>query len=137
MVPRPSRGRRLPVHVVPAAITILALGLLAACVPATTLPEDCDAAAVTRQATLVEERLEPASIEVCRGQTVVIELAVERDAVLHIHGFDEELPAREVRSGEDLSLEFSASRAGQFPIEIHTTDGPAEAQVGTLVVHER
>jgi hypothetical protein len=41
-----------------------------------------------------------------------------------------------VRSGENLSLTFAASRAGQFPIEIHTTDGPAEAQVGTLVVHE-
>jgi hypothetical protein len=73
---------------------------------------------------------------VCRGQEVTIRVTVERDAVFHLHGYDEELPAREVRAGEDVTLTFAATRAGQFPIEIHTTDGPAEAQVGTLVVHE-
>ena len=121
-----------------ALLSILAAGglLLAGCVPGTDLPETCDDESVTIQATLVEERLEPSTLEVCRGQEVTIELTVERDAVFHLHGYDEELPAREVRSGENLSLTFAASRAGQFPIEIHTTDGPAEAQVGTLVVHE-
>ena len=106
------------------------------CVPGTELPDTCDDASVSIAATLVEERLEPATLEVCRGQQVTIDLSVERDAVFHLHGYDEELPALEVRAGEDVTLEFEASRAGQFPIEIHTTDGPAEAQVGTLVVHE-
>ena len=121
-----------------ALLSILAAGglLLAGCIPGTDLPETCDDASVTIQATLVEERLEPSTLEACRGQEVTIELTVERDAVFHLHGYDEELPAREVRSGENLSLTFAASRAGQFPVEIHTTDGPAEAQVGTLVVHE-
>jgi hypothetical protein len=109
--------------------------LLAACVPATNLPDTCDDEAVTLRATLVEERLEPPTLEVCRDQQVTIELTVERDAVLHVHGYDEELPARDVRAGEEVTLEFAASRAGQFPIEIHTAD-LAEAQAGTLIVHE-
>ncbi|HEY7332384.1 MAG TPA: hypothetical protein VH859_05420 [Candidatus Limnocylindria bacterium] len=116
---------------------LLAGGLtLAACVPATDLPETCDEASVTIPATLVEERLEPSTLEVCRGQQVTIDLTVERDAIFHLHGYDEEVPAQEVRAGGDVSITFEASRAGQFPIEIHTTDGPAAAQVGTLVVHE-
>jgi hypothetical protein len=131
-MPRP-RGSRLP-SLFLALVTALALG---ACVPASDLPEACDTETVTLQATLVEERLDPATLEVCRGQAVTIELNVERDAVFHVHGYDEELPAREVNAGEDVTLTFQASRAGQFPIEIHTTDGPAEAQAGTLIVHER
>lgn len=121
-----------------ALLSIAAAGgiLLAGCVPDTDLPETCDDASVTFQATLVEERLEPSTLEACRGQQVTIQLRVERDAIFHLHGYDAELPAREVRTGEDVALTFEASRAGQFPIEIHTTDGPGEAEVGTLVVHE-
>ena len=118
------------------AIQIAIALVLAGCVPSANLPENCDADAVTIQATLVEERLEPSSLEVCRGQQVTMELTVERDAVFHLHGYDEEVPARQVTAGEDLTLEFEASRAGQFPIAIHTTDGPAEATVGTFIVHE-
>lgn len=119
----------------PAILIAVAL-VVAGCVPSADLPESCDADAVTLQARLVEERLEPSSLEVCRGQQVTIELTVERDAVFHLHGYDAEVPARQVTAGEDLTLEFEASRAGQFPIAIHTTDGPAEATVGTFVVHE-
>ncbi len=110
--------------------------VLAGCVPGTDLPDTCDDESVTIAATLVEERLEPSTLEVCRGQQVTIDLTVERDAIFHLHGYDAELPAQEVRAGEDVPLSFEAARPGQFPIEIHTTDGPAEAQVGTLVVHE-
>lgn len=118
---------------------VLALGVLllvAACVPASDLPADCDEREVTREATLVELRLEPATLEVCRGQEVSLVLTVERDAVLHIHGYDAEAPAQQVLAGETRTIAFEAVRAGQFPIAIHTTDGPAEADVGTLTVHE-
>ncbi|MGH2454867.1 MAG: hypothetical protein ACRDHD_01210 [Candidatus Limnocylindria bacterium] len=119
-----------------AAALIVAAGALAACVPQTSLPDDCDAAAVSRQATLVEERMEPAALEVCRDQEVTITFTIQRDAVLHIHGYDDQAPAREVRSGETVELTLDTVRSGQFPIAIHTTDGPAEATAGTLVVHE-
>lgn len=128
-----TRGGRLA-SLLLAGATALSL---TACVPGTDLPASCDAETVTLQATLVEERLEPATLEVCRGQDVTIELSVERDAVLHVHGYDAELPAQQVNAGEGVTLSFEASRAGQFPIEIHTTDGPRDAEVGTLVVHER
>ena len=110
--------------------------LLVACVPSTVLPEDCDAPDVTRGSTLTGEQLEPATIEVCRDQQVTLEVEVERDGILHLHGYDDQTPAVEVRAGETTELAFTAVRAGQFPIALHTTDGPAEATVGTLIVHE-
>ncbi len=131
MLPPPGRYRAVPL-----ALALL-LGVAVACVPTAEVPDDCGAAAVMRPATLVEERLEPATLEVCRGQGVTIQLAVERNAVFHLHGYDAELSAQQVRAGEDVTLTFEAVRAGQFPMAIHTTDGPAEATVGTLVVHER
>jgi hypothetical protein len=133
---RPDRRRRAPRIARPFLVPLLVAMVAAGCVPASNLPESCDDDAVTLQATLVEERLEPSSLEVCRGPQVTIELSVERDATFPIHGYDEEVPARQVIAGEDVTLEFEAARAGQFPIAIHTTDGPAEATVGTLIVHE-
>lgn len=119
-----------------AALLLPALLLgLAACVAAGNVPDDCGAAAVTRTATLVEERLEPATLEACRGQEVTVEVVVERDAILHIHGYDAEAPAQPVEAGETVTIAFEAVRAGQFPIAIHAID-LAETTVGTLVVHE-
>lgn len=129
---RPSARLRA----IPSIACAIAFAALAACVPAADLPADCDAAAVTRAATLVEERLEPATLEVCRDQEVTIELTVERDATFHLHGYDAEVPARQVTAGEMVTLTFDAARSGQFPIAIHTVDGPAEATVGTFIVHE-
>lgn len=117
-----------------AAITLVAA---AGCVPGTTLPEDCDAAAVSLTATLAGESLDPSTLEVCRDQEVTIEFEIERDAVLHLHGYDDQVSAQEVTAGQTVTFTFDAVRAGQFPIEIHTHDGPAEATVGTLIVHER
>jgi hypothetical protein len=44
--------------------------------------------------------------------------------------------ATEVQAGETLDLELTAVRSGQFPIALHTEDGPAEVTVGILIVHE-
>ena len=115
---------------------LLALLCLAACVPAGNVPDDCGEAAVVREATLVERRLEPATLEACRDQEVTIELVVQQDAIFHIHGYDAEAPAQSVEAGKTVTIAFEAVRAGQFKIAIHTSDGPAEATVGTLVVHE-
>lgn len=110
--------------------------LLAACVPAVNLPEDCDAASVTRQATLADNKLDPATIEVCRDQHVTIEYTIEQDGVLHMHGYDDQVDATEVHAGDVIDLELDAKRAGQFPIEMHSAED-AEAEVGTFIVHER
>ncbi|HEX6139011.1 MAG TPA: hypothetical protein VF013_00940 [Candidatus Limnocylindria bacterium] len=110
--------------------------LLAACVPAVNLPDDCDDAAVTRQATLADNKLDPATIEVCRDQHVTIEYTIEQDGVLHMHGYDDQVDATEVHAGDVIELEFDATHPGQFPIEVHTTED-AEADAGTFIVHER
>lgn len=109
---------------------------LAACVPATTLPDDCSDPAVSRDVTLSGETLDPATIEVCRGQQVTIELTAETDAEVHFHGYDDQVPEQGVSAGQTLSLTFDASQPGNFPIEIHPADGSDEVEAGTLVVNE-
>lgn len=109
---------------------------LAACVPAASLPATCHDPSVHFAATLVDERLVPATFDVCRGQQVTITFTIQRDGILHLHGYDDLLQAREVRAGQTVDFKFTAAHAGQFPIALHTTNGPAEATVGTLIVNE-
>jgi hypothetical protein len=128
-VSRPGRvGGAIPIALLTA--------VLAACVPSTNLPTTCHDPSVAFAATLVEERLEPATFDVCRGQQVTITFTIQRDGILHLHGYDDLLPAREVRAGQTVDFAFEAVHAGQFPIAVHTTDGPADATVGTLIVNE-
>ena len=61
---------------------------------------------------------------------------IERDGVLHLHGYDDQVSATEVRAGQETVFEFEAVRSGVFPIALHTLDGPAEVPVGSLIVHE-
>jgi len=106
-----------------------------ACVEEAQLPADCDAGAVQRQATLAADRLDPEAIDVCRDQHVTLDVAVEQDGVLHLHGYDEEAPATAVHAGDSLRLAFTAVRSGQFPIELHGLNG-TEVEVGVFTVHE-
>lgn len=127
----PVRGR----HAWLAAVMLLA-ALLAACVGDAGLPSTCHDPSVDFAATLSGERLDPAELNACRGQTVTITFTVNRDGVLHLHGYDDQVPATEVRAGQETVFDFDAVRSGVFPIALHTTDGPAEVTVGTLIVHE-
>ena len=127
----PPRGRATVL-----ATAALLGALLTACVGDAGLPQTCHDPSVTFTATLSRERLEPATFDACRGQAVTITFAIERDGVLHLHGYDDQVPATEVRAGQQTVFEFDAVRSGQFPIALHTTDGPAEITVGALTVHE-
>jgi hypothetical protein len=118
------------------AMTLLTAVLVAACVPNAGLPETCHDPAVSFEATLVRERLEPATFDACREQQVSITITIERDGILHLHGYDDQEPAIEVRAGDEVTFDIQAVRSGAFPIALHTTDGPAEVTVGTLTVHE-
>jgi hypothetical protein len=114
----------------------LLAALLAACVGDAGLPPTCHDPEVSFTATLSDDRLEPVSFDACRDQAVTITFTIEQDGVLHLHGYDDQVPATEVRAGEETAFEFDAIRSGQFPIALHTTDGPAEVEVGALTVHE-
>lgn len=112
--------------------TILLAGFVLGCVEQPGLPDDCDASAVQRDVSLGSERLDPESIDVCKGQDVTIAIASEADGDLHIHGHDAEVA---VEAGATATLTITASLAGQFLIELHSEDG-SEVEVGLLTVHE-
>lgn len=130
MLHRPRRSSLLPA----ASALCLSVALAAGCVPSADLPDDCDASSVTREATVADTALDPKTIEVCKGQDVTIEVTVEQAGELHFHGYDEEIPEKEVEPGDVVDLEFTAVRSGQFPIELHGAED--ETEIGTLVVHE-
>jgi methionine-rich copper-binding protein CopC len=115
-------------------VVLLALGATA-CVPSEQLPATCQQESVSLAATLDGDRLDPAAFDVCQDQQVTLAIAIERDGILHLHGYDDEVGAREVRAGEQVSLEFRATHPGQFPIALHTLEDSEELTVGSLTVH--
>jgi hypothetical protein len=118
------------------AAIVFAAAIIAGCVAQQTLPPTCHDPAVTLHATLSDEHLEPTILEACRGQQVTMSVVIERNGIFHLHGYDDQTSATEVRAGQTLNLTFEAVRSGQFPIALHTTDGPAEAFIGTFIVYE-
>ena len=118
-----------------AALAIIALAT-SACVGGTSLPADCASPSVERHATLSGDRLSPQRIDVCKGQKVTVKLDIQQDGELHFHGYDDQVPATEVRAGQPTSVSFDMTRAGQFPIELHQS-ATEEAEVGILTVYER
>ena len=106
--------------------------VLAACVGGA----DCAALTSDIELTLTAEALSPSSIAVCRDDDVTLTVDSDVTGVLHIHGYDAELPATNVTEDEVLELRFSAGRSGQFPIELHTDDNTQGINVGLLTVHE-
>jgi hypothetical protein len=131
--PLSAPGRRLPLLPSVAA----ALLLLSGCVTPIQRPADCGAASVERTATLTgARRLEPQTIAVCRDQAVTINVEVQTDGVLHVHGYDDQMTAVVVTAGSPVTLSFDAVHSGQFVIELHTSDGPTETGAGILTVDE-
>ena len=99
-------------------------------------PPTCDSAEVTLDLTLTATELDPTNVDVCRDQAVTLRISPEADGLIHIHGYDDEVPATEVTAGEETVLAFDAARAGQYPIEFHPADDPAGISVGIFTVHE-
>ena len=99
-------------------------------------PGACDTAEVTLDLTLTATELHPTNVDVCRDQAVTLRIQAEADGIIHIHGYDDEVPATEVTAGEETELAFEAVRAGQYPIEFHPADDPTGVDVGIFTVHE-
>jgi hypothetical protein len=116
---------------------MLLVTLLAACVSDTGPDaESCDAPSIELELTLTADALTPSDPAVCRDQDVTLRIASDVDGFIHIHGYDEAVPATEVVAGEELELAFTADRSGQFPIELHPADDPEGIDVGVFTVHE-
>ena len=117
----------------PVAVTAACTALLVGCIGARPA---CETGPAEIEMTLTSETLAPSSPEVCRGADVTLSIHPEVDGVFHIHGYDAEVPATEVLSGEVLELTFTAARSGQFPIELHTDENTQGVNVGLLTVNE-
>lgn len=120
------------------ALVLMAIVLvLAACVEDTRPQgESCEAPTIEVALTLSEDGLQPASPSVCRDQEVTLAITSSVDGVVHIHGYDDWVPATEVVAGEDLELTFVAEKSGQFRIELHPADDPRGVELGIFTVHE-
>ena len=117
--------------------TIAVAGMLlamSACVQQSNLPSDCAATNVERSATLSKGGLAPDAFDVCKGQAVTISITVQVAGTLHLHGYDDQVPEEPVASGDVAKLTFTASRSGQFPLELHTAAD--EIELAILTVHE-
>jgi hypothetical protein len=97
---------------------------------------DCEALPTRVELTLAADGLNPSNPAVCRDREVTLVVTSQVDGILHIHGYDEQLPATEVAAGEMIELSFTAVRSGQFPIELHTDEDAQGSSVGILTVHE-
>jgi hypothetical protein len=107
--------------------------LLAACVGPN---PSCAALPTEIELRLSADSLTPGSPQACRGADVTLVIHSQVDGVFHIHGYDDLAPATTVTAGATTDLAFTASRSGQFPIELHPHDDPAGVSVGLLTVHE-
>ena len=87
-----------------AALALLCTTLLAACIGG---PPACEMLSAEIELTLTAETLTPPNPAVCRGTDVTLTVMSEVDGVLHIHGYDAELPATPVAQGEVLELAFT------------------------------
>ena len=116
-----------------AVVALLGATALAGCIGG---PPACEARPVEIELTLTADTLTPSDPAVCRGSDVTLRVTPEVDGVLHIHGYDAEVPATPVTQGEVIELAFIAERSGQFPIELHTDADAQGVNVGLFTVHE-
>jgi hypothetical protein len=117
-----------------AALLVALVILVGGCIP-DTRPVACDAPQIELTLTLTDTALTPEPAA-CRGQEVTLVVSPEVDGVLHIHGYDAEVPATRVRAGEVIEMAFTAARSGQFPVELHPLDDPRGVSVAVFTVHE-
>jgi hypothetical protein len=129
---RPSSSQH-PVGAGLAVIVVLSM-LLAGCNPSD--GGACAEPTVEIAATVTDSAMDPSAISACRGQDVTLIVASETDGVLHIHGYDDQVPAVALEPGESETLEFTADVAGQFIIELHARSGQESTEIAVLTVNE-
>jgi hypothetical protein len=115
-----------------ALMALLLVTVLAGCIE----NAECASLPTRIEVTVSEDGLTPADPATCRGEDVTVVVTAEVDGVLHIHGYDAEAPATEIAAGEVTELDFTATRNGQFPIELHSDENPTGVSIGILTVHE-
>jgi hypothetical protein len=124
-------GSRLVPGLMAAALVLVVAG----CIPAESLPATCNDPTVSLHAELHGEQLTPNRLDVCRDQGVMLTITSDQAGILHLHGYDDQAPAQEIRPGGTARFAFNATRTGQFVLELHRLDAPA-VDLAILTVHE-
>lgn len=115
--------------------TLVAMVLVACVADSRPDAETCSAPSIEVSLRLTADALSPSDPGVCRDQEVTLRIAPEADGVIHLHGFDDVVPATDVVAGEELELTFIADEEGEYPIEFHPADAPEGISVGFLSVY--
>ncbi|MGH2384050.1 MAG: copper resistance CopC family protein [Candidatus Limnocylindria bacterium] len=118
------------------AAMLLAVAMVAALTACVGGDADCEALPTRIELTLADGALTPSNPSVCRDRQVTLVVTPDVDGVLHVHGYDAQVPATSMTAGEVVQLVFTATRSGQFPIELHTDDNTEGVSVGIFTVHE-
>lgn len=114
-------------------VAALLLAAVSGCLPG---GSGCDDLPDRVEITVSADGMTPSQPAVCRDRDVTLAVTPEVSGVLHVHGYDEDLPATTIVSGEPIELSFRSSRSGQFPVELHTDADPQGIDVGIFTVHE-
>jgi len=69
--------------------------------------------------TVVGTRMTPRVISVHRGDRVTMNVTVDKQEEIHLHGYDIKFEA--ARAGDTVSHTFTADKTGNFDIEIEDT----------------
>ncbi len=115
------------------AVATLFLAAASGCLPG---GAGCDDLPDRVDITVTADGMAPSQPAVCRDRDVTLAVTPEVSGVLHVHGYDEDLPATTIVEGEPIELSFRSSRSGQFPVELHTEADPQGIDVGIFTVHE-
>ena len=126
------RSRRL----IPSAALALIVGITGCVENAGPDGELCAEPAITVEVTLTADAMDPAGISVCRHQDVTLVIESDVEGVIHVHGYDDQIPATQLEADGETRLAFNADRSGQFPMELHPQDDPQGIEVGVFTVHE-
>jgi hypothetical protein len=114
----------------------LVLGITACVEHAGPDAELCAVPAISVEVSLTSDAMDPAAISVCRHQEVTLVIESDIEGVIHIHGYDDQIPATQLDSDGETRLAFNADRSGQFPVELHRQEDPQGVEVGVFTVHE-
>lgn len=111
------------ISIVTIVIILMLVGLFFAFRPTTDKPET---QSTTVKITATD--MTPNNISYNEGDTALLMFMSSRDAIIHIHGYNMELP---VSADETVEIELQLTKAGRFQIELHHNEDIHDASATT------
>ncbi|MQG21175.1 MAG: hypothetical protein FI725_04105 [SAR202 cluster bacterium] len=102
------------ITIVAVVIILMLVGLFFAFRPTTDAPQT-----KTTAVKITETGMTPNNISYNEGDTALLKFTSSTDAIIHIHGYNVELPVSAEKTSE---IELQLTRTGRFEIELHHND---------------